>query len=210
MENKIHKANKINPNDLVFRTPDEQKLFEMMCDYEEKYFEDLSLKMYEKSPVGIAQHLDGDIEYLDLNPSPHIVKIRIIKPYKDEKALAKYTKEDRVISFFKGKYEKEKKITLLHEMIHHYDSELFLNGMRDFVLIDLYNKILKLISKKNIFRILWTENNPLARINFSHNTLFVLKSLDLDIRLNKKLGTILAYGRKAWYRTIPYKKLNKK
>lgn len=203
---KIEKVKKSNPDDWAFRTPEEQRLFEMAYDFEDKYFEDLSLKKYEKSPIGYVQHLDGDIEYLDLNPNPNIIKIRIETPKKNENIAALYDLKDKKIVFFKGKYEYDKKMTLLHEMIHFYDYELTLNGMRDFVLINLYNKVLKFISKKDLFRILWTENNPAAAIGNGHTTLFILKALELDIRLNKKLGTVLAYGRKAWYRTIPYKK----
>jgi hypothetical protein len=94
-------------------------------------------------------------------------------------------------------------------MIHHYDHELVESGLRDFVLINLYDKLLRFISKKNLFEILCYETHQVFRIGASHSILFILKSLDLDIRLNKKLGTVMAYGKKKWYGNIPYKKLKK-
>jgi len=209
---KIEKIEKSNPDDFAFRTHEEQKLFELMFNFEDKYFEDLSLKIYDESPIGHIKHLDGEIGYINLiqYPKLKVIKIRIEEPQKNEKSLAQYNKEIKSITLFKDRYERSKKITLLHEMIHFYDFELSLSGLRDLVLIDLYNKILKFISKKDLFKILWTENNPVSAIGNGHTTLFILKALDLDIRLNKKLGTIMAYGRKAWYGKIPYKKINKK
>ena len=216
--NKIHnthitveKVEDYKLNDRVYRTTDERYLFELMIDFEDEYFEDLSLKMYEKTPIGKVQNIDGTYDYYgsyELNPYADIMKIRIEEPNENNDYAAQCDSLNKTITFFRGRYEKSKKLTLLHEMIHSYDYTLINNPrkLRDLVLLNLYNKILKFISKKNLFEILWNENHQVFQIGLGHNTLFVLKSLDLDIRLNKKLGTILSYGRKAWYGKIPYKK----
>jgi hypothetical protein len=93
---------------------------------------------------------------------------------------------------------------ILHEMIHAYERMLLLDNsisgqiFRDTLTLCLYNSLKPKINDLDI-RILdhshvsrqWRLNNT----GGFHGILFFLKSLDLDIRLGVKLGTVCGYGR---------------
>jgi len=65
---------------------------------------------------------------------------------------------------------------------------------KEFFLIYFYNKLMKKIGKKKLHRIinLYLDWDLTVK---DHSLLFLLKSLELDLRMNKPLGTVMAYGR---------------
>lgn len=181
----------------------ERELYRLMCQFELEYFEDLTLKIFEKSKDFETTHDDGTVEYVDMPPISLDAeyKIRVEMASNKETANAQCDTKNRVITLFNGRYEKSKNITLLHEMIHAYEYKLReLMTWRDFVLIYLYKKMSKKIGMTKLRSILSTESHPWFFINTAHNLLFVLKCIELDIRLKKKLGSVLAYGRDEWYK----------
>lgn len=91
-------------------------------------------------------------------------------------------------------------ITILHEMIHAH--ETIINQMfpfyHDILFVSLYNKLLKEVP--NLYDRIVEHAHTIKgmQITFlggSHDVLFFLKSLDLDLRLGYKLGTVCGYGR---------------
>ena len=87
-------------------------------------------------------------------------------------------------------------ITLLHEMIHAYDSVLYktFSAHRDYVVLKLYEKLR--ITIPDLLQLITID---LHTGNITHSLLFMLKSLDLDLRLDKPLGTVYSYGRERLY-----------
>lgn len=98
--------------------------------------------------------------------------------------------KERLITIVKS--EKKNIYMLLHEMIHAYEFMLEENCemYKQFLLIDLYERLL--IKVPDLKKKMKLDLHSMLRV---HSPLFMLKSLDLDIRLNKPLGTVYAYGR---------------
>lgn len=185
---------KLNNNDIKSRL--------LLAELESKYFKDLTLKQFDESEISAVTLDDGSQAFSDL-PKVSILgkyRIDIAKPPKSEPAVAICDWDKKVITLFRGRYEKHKEITLLHEMVHAYDHELVrYQTWRDYLLIYLYNKISDKLGKKRMHSILTLESHPGFCENMAHNLLFVLKSLDLDLMLKKKLGTVFAYGRAKYF-----------
>ncbi|MDP3697452.1 MAG: hypothetical protein Q8R55_05540 [Candidatus Taylorbacteria bacterium] len=175
----------------------------LLAELEGEYFEDLTLAKFDKSNISAIVLEDGTKVYDNL-PYIGIVKkytIEVTTPPKDNGSIALCDIENKVIKLFRGRYEKSEKITLLHEMIHAYDHELMkYPTWRDYVLIYLYNKISRKLGRKRMRSILTLESHPEFLVNQNHNLLFVLKSLDLDLILRRKLGSVFAYGREKYFK----------
>ena len=185
-------------------TQDEEALYDLMFEFEEKYFEDLTLTKFEHSKITKVEHEGGEIEYANIDVFKVTIAeclIKIMDPDTKESVAAEYEVNEDAMIFYKGNYERGKKETLLHEMIHAYDHYLikYNNLWRDYLVLFLYNKILKTVGKRRLQKMMDTECNTLFMASTAHGIFFLLKSLDLDIRLNKKLGTIFGYGRKERY-----------
>jgi hypothetical protein len=188
-------------------TKEEEKFYGLLVDFEDKYFEDLTLIKFQCSEITKVVHEDGEIEYADIDECKVSIAeclFRIVKSNPKDSVAAAYNRNEDTIIFYKGRFEREKKTTLLHEMIHAYDHYLIKhhNLWRDYLVLYLYNKILKKIGKRQLQTMIDQECNPLFMVNTAHGILFLLKSLDLDIRLNKKFGTIFAYGRKEHFKDL--------
>jgi len=99
-----------------------------------------------------------------------------------------------------AKHLKDRDLILLHEMIHGYEFMLepYL-CYHQFVLIKLYEKLLLQIPNLNKI-IAWDMHNENT---VYHSPLFLLKSLDLDIRLKQPIGTVYNY-----HRQYVFKKFN--
>jgi hypothetical protein len=91
--------------------------------------------------------------------------------------------------------------TLLHEMIHAY--EVMLNDsyvssvlqLHNYIMLDLYERLRGKIGRRRLWQIINTDTHEYLQEGVWHSRLFLLKSLDLDIRLKKKLGFIYCYER---------------
>ena len=96
--------------------------------------------------------------------------------------------------------------TILHEMIHAHEAILnqFYPFYRDTVMLCLYKELeqkipnlyQRLIDHAHEYRAL-----EVTEIGGSHDILFFLKSLDLDLRLGYALGTVCGYGRDSFSNT---------
>lgn len=90
--------------------------------------------------------------------------------------------------------------TILHEMIHLHehvinDLPLYFHDTLYWALYKkLKNQIPKLDEIINEHAHIW-NGSKIYELGGLHDTLFLLKSLDLDIRNGFKLGTVFAYGR---------------
>jgi len=181
------------------RTPDERSLQERAFDFEEQYFGDMTLKDYEEELTAQEVKKDGecytgigdvcnpgdlDIEgwrfFVVKNPEGYGGYAGICRPKSKVIKIAETAKNDDRV--------------LLHEMIHAYEvmlSNLKYERFKQFLIIELYEKLspvipdLKKLIMKDIHTLFNEHNNPL----------FMLKSLDLDLRLNKPLGSVYSYGR---------------
>ena len=94
--------------------------------------------------------------------------------------------------------------TLLHEMIHAYEDFLLRRDyfytrltLRDLLTHFLYRELSKKIKDLDILIHEFIHIRPYDDKTSGggfHSLLFFLKSIDLDLRLEKKLGTVFAYG----------------
>lgn len=171
----------------------------LLVDLEGKYFDDLTLDKFSRSRITKVE-VEGEGNYYSDLPQISIVKKYLIEIKTPGKKDANYTAEcdydNKVIRLFRGRYEKDKIITLLHEMTHAYDNELNkYPTWRDYLLIYFYRKLCARLGGGRVNRMISLESHPDFYVSQGHNLLFVLKCLELDLRLKRKLGTVFAYGR---------------
>ena len=107
--------------------------------------------------------------------------------------------------------ELENDSTVLHEMIHLYES--FINELswsrHDMLVWALYQALREKIPALD--EIVNHHSHQLTQTNLesaggNHDLLFLLKSFDLDIRMDYPLGTVFAYGRQDLFKSYSYKK----
>lgn len=101
---------------------------------------------------------------------------------------------------------------VLHEMIHMYESVLNFGVpmyYRDSLFWVLYNELkLKIPELDEIITNhahILTEQDLYSRGGL-HDVLFLLKSFDLDMRMDYSLGTVFSYGRKENFKNYTYQK----
>lgn len=105
--------------------------------------------------------------------------------------------------FINSEYSDDK-ATILHEMIHAHEvildsRELFYH---DIILLCLYNNLKDKIPDLDAKIMAHTHvvnGEKISERGNSHNILFFLKSLDLDLRCGFELGTVCSYGRKEMF-----------
>ena len=102
-------------------------------------------------------------------------------------------------------------MTILHEMIHLH--EYVINGLplyfHDMIFWALYQDLREKIPALD--EIVNHHSHQLTQSNLqsaggNHDLLFLLKSFDLDIRMDYPLGTVFAYGRQDLFKSYSYKK----
>lgn len=178
-------------------TTQTQEIFDLhiaslMC---EDYFDDMCLT--KKSIVG--KYLDTpyedskDDDDYTLSIDAHFYKFYIT----DEEECDGYTDiYNRTITIHR-KHINDKNI-LLHEMLHAH--EHIINSavpvVRDILIIELYNHLKKHI--QDLDKLIYNHANLLHNLELTdmggnHSVLFMLKSLDLDLRLNNELFTVFGY-----------------
>jgi hypothetical protein len=99
----------------------------------------------------------------------------------------------RRISIRPGLDDAQRRITLLHEMIHAYESILTV-PFREWLVLELHRRLVKKISERRLRRFEAASTNAMVH-NGAHGVLFLLKSLDLDLRFGWQPGTVFGYGR---------------
>ncbi|HOC37652.1 MAG TPA: hypothetical protein PKJ77_00055, partial [Thermodesulfobacteriota bacterium] len=85
--------------------------------------------------------------------------------------------------------------TLLHEMIHAYES-LIPQALQQYLVLFLYGKLSETFGTGELDRIIRTEQHCLAVV---HDLLFLLKSLDLDLAMDLAPGAIIDYGSEEFF-----------
>ncbi|MDR0475507.1 MAG: hypothetical protein LBH43_17770 [Treponema sp.] len=87
-------------------------------------------------------------------------------------------------------------ITLMHEMIHAYDDQMT-HAQAEILTIMLYNKLKCKIKNLDLVLLAWAQydNQKMLEQNgeIAHEVLFLLKSLDLELRLELPVGTISGF-----------------
>ena len=172
-------------------------LYVKLQKYEDKYFKDMTfqdkrlqnklmkvkIKMGEKwvdcVEVAFYSLLDWVVVYADDQNK--------LEENIDGKCLGE---EKKIIIRKFGDLKKERNI-LLHEMIHAYES-ILPEARKQYLVLYLYKKLLKKIGRRKLEKLLDLGSHAHLMMVL-HTPLFMLKSLDLDLRLKQPLGTI--YGR---------------
>ena len=88
--------------------------------------------------------------------------------------------------------------TILHEMIHVYEEHI--NEyiyLHDIAYWNIYNVLKEKIPQ--IDKLIYEQANTLTQVTYieiggTHDILFYLKSIDLDIKMNYPIGTVYSYG----------------
>lgn len=91
-------------------------------------------------------------------------------------------------------------LSILHEMIHAYDHILKDNKYdrcKQFLIVKLYEKLKP--SFPNLVEWITKDNHEKESVP-GHYPLFMLKALDLDLRLNKPPGSIYGYAREEMFK----------
>lgn len=168
------------------RSDEETAIQIRAIEFEEKYFTDMTLLDYEKDIVSEIETEDG-VSQLDQekNISINNWRFKINPNIEDGDAI---TRNYEYLIEFKPEFNDDN--TLLHEMIHAYEFMLKGAEMDNYVTIRLYEELLLKIPN-----LLEFKNKDINLANKTHTTLFLLKSLKLDIELGQELGTVYAYNR---------------
>lgn len=184
----------------------EGKLYETVLDYDADYFQDM--RFAEDSIV--APFLKFDIEEACGEMVEQVSEIedkftcigtngyRFLIASLDDDTCAITNSEERVVTFHPD--HAENKIVILHELIHVHENILGQgwSQLKEILLLQLYRKLQGCIPELDNRIIDHAHLIPgvdIARVGGSHGILFFLKSLDLDLRCNWKLGTVCMYGR---------------
>lgn len=173
------------------RSPTEKVLYEKVCSYQDRYFKDMTLQKYVREFVtfevetgystkpalfdALSDALPGQWRFLIVPDGP------------DWSGYC-YTLDWRIEM---TESYRNNKIVILHEMIHAYEAILDdYQTLKEWLVARLYRDLAPRI--KDLDRYLSTNAHPYWHV---HRTLFILKSLDLDLRLKRKLGSVYSYGR---------------
>lgn len=177
-------------------TPEETEIYDLICRYG-NYFDDLTLQ--EDSITSTI--FETNVEYpLQTFYNNLIVRVR---EFGDSNLLAYYDSQYHTVTV--SPKAKTEEYCILHEMIHMFDKHYdYLNGLRDAVAWRLYYHLQKKIKELDKAILDFTKIKSLKSINRcpenpsvykgGHDTLFLLKSFDLDMKMNYPFGTVLGYG----------------
>ena len=186
-------------------TEDEKEVAEKVYEYESTYFDDMRFEPDSITGDFFALEIQDDSgkwqkvyedtpSFISLSAS-YIFKISRIRG-----AMGRCYPKKHIICIH-PKYKTDKTI-ILHEMIHAYEFILLETPLgrtlRDILYIRLYNSLKPKI--KDIDKLIMAHAHILEQKDISerggyHGILFYLKSLDLDLRLDLKPGTVCGYGR---------------
>ena len=174
----------------IFEQSSERKIRRYVLDLESRLFGDMTLRAYKFLYDATIERGNQYLQFYD-NGVRKIPDITI----RDWRFLIDDDMEFEGICLDKEKTIKLKskfkndEIVLCHELIHAYESMLP-ERYRQFLTVFLFNRLQSNIPSL-IDKITLDSHVALS----SHSPLFFLKSLDLDLRLNKPLGTFYAYDR---------------
>ena len=184
------------------RTPDEDKLYGNILEYEEEYFEDMTFQPGSVCYETVSFIIDN-FDFFSLEIEYFYFRY-YVKELKDGTSGICDLKE-RTITI-SPKYKDDRSV-ILHEMIHAYEYILVNENpvLCELMLIMLYNKLKPSIPNLDELIKDHTElygQHCIAATGGQHGILFYLKSLDLDLRCGYNLGKVCGYGREngeMWY-----------
>jgi hypothetical protein len=182
----------VTANTVEYIADSDPKLRIMMLRYEQQYFKDLALK---SAPLarGLLRDNEDDgsnTEGISLNGWSIKTKDRIRKD-SDLDGICRVS--SRTILLKKGLPKRRIVPVLLHEMIHAYEFQLS-QPRRELILVYLYGRLAKKLGEPRLQAFIDLHTHGALYVP-DHSLLFLLKSLDLDVRLKKAFGTVAAYGR---------------
>lgn len=199
----------------------EKDIWNKMLKYDDTYFSDMKIEKKELlRRFGRIQYQEEDKSWrtaYDDFPLQHEIPcldnwvIKIVDE-KKMKVWGKCVGERKTIKIAEGLNRSELKQLLLHEMIHAYEG-LHKKGKgyevyRQFFLLYFYRKLKNKIGLDVLNEII--ENGlHFTLLKDMHTPLFLLKSLDLDLRLKKQWGTIHSYRRADYFEQIWCKAMKK-
>jgi len=186
-------------------TEDEKKLAEEAAKYEYTYFDDMRFEpdsitgdffaVEIQDDSGKWQKVYEDTPFVISLSESYIFKISRIKGAGGRCHPKKH------IIYIHPEYKTDKAV-ILHEMIHAYEGILLENPfgrvLRDILFFNLYNSLkpkIKDIDKWIIEHAHILRQEDITAEGGYHGIMFFLKSLDLDLRLDMKPGTVCGYGR---------------
>lgn len=174
-------------------TEDDGCLTEKIERFEEDYFEDMLFK-----PNSICYYIfQFEIMGYSFDLESNYYRFFVVDCLEDN-AFGQTNHNDRTISIIAR--HKNDSATILHEMIHAHEQIIKDFKYRIFsenLLLQLYNKLSHKI--ENLDDIIkshseFIHQSDMAVNSGEHGLLFLLKSLDLDIRFGFPLGTVFGYG----------------
>jgi hypothetical protein len=177
-----------------YRTRGEINLTAKAYEYDEEYFQDMLLSRYTKELPECSANLDGGTEAdteQEISDADFTIDNWIFKLDRLDNCSGMCSSGTRTITIDPNRTADEDMLnmTLLHEMIHAYEfmlPEIY----RQYVAVRLFQKLEPLIP--NLMDLINADIQSEIR---EHSVLFMLKALDLDLRLNKPPGTVYSYGR---------------
>jgi hypothetical protein len=172
---------------------DAEILKEQALAYERLYFEDFTfqegsiagdiyLRKKNKFPI---QHFAPPIP-LPNAPNIYHIKFKVEKPTND-KAEGVYNAKTKTIIVHPDFNDE---LTLLHEMIHAYEDQ-FTYAQGEILTVMLYSKLKNKIKNLDLVLMKWAHYDNQG--GGDHAILFLLKSLDLELRLDLRIGAISGF-----------------
>jgi hypothetical protein len=183
----------------------ERKIWNRMINYNEQYFYDMQFRPrqlqrflthweYDENgkPVACVDDLPGCEDMVLVSWTIKLVK-------RPKGYLGKCEKRNKLIRLKANLSRQELKYVILHELIHVYEFTLW-ERYRQILCIYFFKKLSRRIGERKLFELVHMDEFAyLNRAGYGHNVLFMLKSLDLDLRLGLSLGTIYGYERERYF-----------
>lgn len=177
-------------------TSEEKEIYDIIWQHRH-LFDDLTLQEG-SSMFSIFE----DDDRPDLQSFFHNLIVRVAE-FKNPNLLAGYNQKYHIIQV--SPKVKTEEYCFLHEMIHMFDKTYDrIDGLRDAVRWRLYYSLQDKINGLDQAILEFTKIRSLIRINRcpenpylfqqKHDTLFLLKSFDLDMKMGYPFGTVLGYG----------------
>lgn len=174
------------------RTKEEKELADKAYHYEEEYFQDMLLNEYKEPSVCSTEMEDGTWEEVKANifDYSHILDTWLFKLEEMEDCCGQCVGTRKTITIDPAQISvgEDLNLTLLHELIHAFEFTMP-DTHKQYVTLRLFQKLEPLIPG-----LLDKIETDLHAQSSEHTLLFLLKSLDLDLRLNKPLGTIYSHN----------------
>ena len=183
------------------KTVSENRLWDLVGQYDEEFFEDLQFKPGSIVTPFIEYMMEDESdEKFYTEPQCEITSFdsmycRLRVGDLEENTEGQVNLVNRIMTI-PEKYVDNKSV-VLHEMLHVYVNELY-PELKDILIVCLYRDLEKRIPDIDDRLTMHAHINiseHTSLLGGEHSMLFFLKSLDLDLRCSFKLGSVCGYGR---------------